>query len=59
LGTIRDSLISEWTPKYGWGILNQRLIEGDNAASIHHEIESRRSQTEEIRSRLDETSQRS
>lgn len=54
LGNIRDTLINEWTPKYGWGILNQRLIEGDNAARILGEIESRESQNDSVLRNLDD-----
>lgn len=54
LGSIRDNLIREWTPKYGWGILNQRLIEGDSASSILREIESRPAHNDEILVRLDD-----
>jgi hypothetical protein len=34
LGGIRDALTSEWGPTYGWGILNQRLLEGDAAEKL-------------------------
>lgn len=54
LGSIRDILISEWTPKYGWGILNQRLVEGESAARILNEIETRRNQNEELIYKLDD-----
>jgi hypothetical protein len=34
LGEIRDVLTSVWGPTYGWGILNQQLLEGDAAAKL-------------------------
>jgi len=34
LGPVRDALTAEWSPKYGWGILNQRLLEGEPASII-------------------------
>ena len=34
LGPIRDALISVWGPKYGFGILNQQLLQDDVAESI-------------------------
>lgn len=54
LGPIRDVLIKEWTPKYGWGILNQRLIDDSNAEVIVREITSRPSDADEIRANLDD-----
>lgn len=38
LGEIRDALTSEWGPGYGWGILNQRLLEGQTASVIINKI---------------------
>ena len=34
LGEIRDVLTSVWGPTYGWGILNQQLLEGDVAEKL-------------------------
>jgi len=34
LGEIRDVLTSVWGPTYGWGILNQQLLEGDAAGKL-------------------------
>ena len=34
LGEIRDVLTSVWGPTYGWGILNQQLLDGETAEKI-------------------------
>ncbi len=34
LGGIRDMLTAKWGPKYGWGILNQQLLEGQDAEMV-------------------------
>jgi len=34
LGDIRDGLTAAWGPIYGWGILNQQLLEGEVASKI-------------------------
>ncbi len=34
LGEIRDVLTSVWGPTYGWGILNQQVLEGDVAEKL-------------------------
>jgi len=41
LGRVRDALTSEWGPSYGWGILNQELLRGEDAAIIVGEVTSR------------------
>lgn len=54
LGQIRDVLTSAWGPKYGLGILNQQLLQGDAAETIVNSIKSQQSKLPEIRARLDE-----
>jgi len=44
LGSIRDALINAWTTRYGWGILNQHLLDDHNAEIIYKEIKSRKNQ---------------
>ena len=39
LGAIRDILTRVWGPKYGWGILNQQVLESPYADSIINAIE--------------------
>lgn len=41
LGPIRDTLVEAWTTKYGWGILNQEVLENSPAEKIMQEIKSR------------------
>lgn len=41
LGEVRDALTSKWGPRYGWGILNQQVLEGDAADTIVRAIRSR------------------
>src|SRR5262245_30613170 len=41
LGEVRDALTSVWGPKYGWGMLNQQLLEGTAAETILRSIQSR------------------
>lgn len=53
LGNIREALVSAWTTRYGWGILNQNLLEDSNAEIIIKEIKSRQPQNEEIKDNLD------
>ena len=53
LGNIREALVNAWTTRYGWGILNQNLLEDSNAEIMIKEIKSRQSQNEEIKENLD------
>lgn len=48
LGKIRDALISAWTTRYGWGILNQQLLDDQYSELIIQEIKSRRDDSQEI-----------
>lgn len=53
LGNIRDALINAWTTRYGWGILNQYLLDEINAEIIVKEIIGRVSQNSEIVQNID------
>lgn len=53
LGNIRDTLVNAWTTRYGWGILNQNLLEDSNAEIIIKEIKARQPQNDEIKDNLD------
>lgn len=44
LGSIRDALINAWSTRYGWGILNQHILDEKNAETIVNEIKSRGNQ---------------
>ncbi|MDA2912910.1 hypothetical protein MYX77_02930 [Acidobacteriia bacterium AH_259_A11_L15] len=54
LGEIRDALTSTWGPKYGWGILNQNLLEESAAQTIIKSIRSRPNDIAKTRSELTE-----
>jgi hypothetical protein len=41
LGEVRDILTSAWGPKYGWGILTQRILENRQAETLVKAITSR------------------
>ena len=53
LGNIRDALINAWTTRYGWGILNQYLLDEKNAEIIVKEIICRESQNSDIHKNID------
>ncbi len=40
LGKVRDTLTSAWGPKYGWGILNQQVLEDTQAENLIKAITS-------------------
>jgi hypothetical protein len=52
LGEIRDVLTSVWGPIYGWGILNQQLLEGDAAEKLVSAIKSAPNSIEYFREHL-------
>jgi len=54
LGEIRDALTSEWGPSYGWGILNQRLLEGQTASIIVNKILASQNNIQKIHLNLDQ-----
>jgi len=41
LGEVRDTLTSAWGPRYGWGILTQRVLKDDQAETLVKAITSR------------------
>jgi len=53
LGNIRDALISAWTTRYGWGILNQYLLDEIHAKIVVNEITSRETQNRFILQNID------
>jgi hypothetical protein len=53
LGNIRDALINAWTTRYGWGILNQYLLDETNAEIIVKEIIGRETQNSDILQNID------
>ncbi len=54
LGSIREALVNSWTTKYGWGILNQALLEGANAEIIIKDIETRESHNQYLYANIDQ-----
>ncbi len=54
LGEIRDVLTSAWGPNYGWGIRNQRVLEGRPAEIILRAIRSGHNDLPEVQSTLDQ-----
>ena len=53
LGNIRDALINAWTTRYGWGILNQYLLDETNTEIIVNEIIGRESQKSDMLQNID------
>lgn len=41
LGEVRDTLTSAWGPRYGWGILTQRVLKDEQAETLVKAITSR------------------
>lgn len=41
LGEVRDALTQEWGPRYGWAILNQRVLESSQADAVVKAITSK------------------
>lgn len=54
LGEVRDMLTLTWGPKYGWGILTQRILENKQADIILKAITSRPNGLAEIEANLTE-----
>jgi len=54
LGEIRDVLTSVWGPNYGWGILNQQVLEGDVADKLVSAIKAAPNNIETFRKLLDD-----
>lgn len=53
LGSIREAFINAWTTRYGWGILNQHLMDDKNAETIISEIKAWTNQNAFIVSNID------
>jgi len=53
LGTIRDTLMDAWSTSYGWGILNQELLDEQHADPIINEIKSRQNNKQTVMKNLD------
>jgi hypothetical protein len=54
LGEIRDILISEWGNRYGWGILNQRVLAGSAAEKIVDALKERSNYLTQIESNIEQ-----
>ena len=54
LGEIRDVLTSVWGPTYGWGILNQQVLEGDVAEKLLSAIKAAPNRIDYFREHLAE-----
>jgi len=54
LGEVRDALTSAWGPRYGWGILNQQVLENDPADTIIRAIRSHPNGLAEIESNIEQ-----
>lgn len=53
LGEVRDTLTSTWGPRYGWGILTQRVLENVQAETLIKAITSRPNSLMQIEADLD------
>lgn len=54
LGEVRDALTSTWGPRYGWGILNQQLLQDNPAETIIKSIRSRHNDISEVQLSIDQ-----
>lgn len=54
LGEIRDVMIKEWGQKYGFGILNQIVLEGEKSEIIVNAIRSRPNSLAEVISNIEQ-----
>lgn len=52
LGQVLDILTELWGPRYGWGILNQQVIESPHADSIVQAITSRPNNIDDFRENI-------
>lgn len=52
LGEVREILTSVWGPTYGWGIMNQSVIEGSQAEALINTIIKRSNALSEIEEQL-------
>lgn len=53
LGEIRDALTQEWSPRYGWAILNQQVLEGGHADTVAKAITARPNSITSVQQELD------
>jgi hypothetical protein len=53
LGEVRDTLTSAWGPRYGLGILTQRVLENDQAETIIRTIDSRPNNLTQVQADID------
>ncbi len=53
LGPIRDTIIKIWGTTYGWGILNQQLIESPNSDIIVRSIKETRNNLQEFKANIE------
>lgn len=53
LGPIRDALTSAWGPKYGFGILNQQLVQGEAADTVVNIIKKHPNNLPQIQAQLE------
>ena len=54
LGEVRDALTSAWGPRYGWGILNQQLLQDNPTETIIKAVRSRHNDLSEIQINIDQ-----
>ncbi|MCX7982485.1 MAG: hypothetical protein N2572_06225 [Syntrophales bacterium] len=54
LGEVRDVLIRQWGQNYGWGILNQQVLESPESDLVANALISRSNALVEYRQTLDE-----
>lgn len=54
LGSIRDALTSTWGTSYGWGILNQQLLQDSPAETIIEAIRSQPNDLAKIQANLEQ-----
>jgi hypothetical protein len=54
LGQVRDVLTGQWGPYYGWGILNQRLLEGADARFLAQAITNKRNSLSQAKRELED-----
>jgi hypothetical protein len=54
LGQVRDVLTGQWGPNYGWGILNQRLLEGADAKFLAEAITAQPNSISQTKRNLDD-----
>jgi hypothetical protein len=48
LGEVRETLTEAWGPRYGWGILTQRILENNQAETLVRAVSSRTNSLAEV-----------